>query len=107
MGVALLVLVAGGALLLFGMLAEELLEGEALDFDHAILLALRGVDATNPNGPAWLHSVLLDFTSLGSPAVLTLVVMATCLFLWLAHKHAAARCSCSPPRWAPPCSTWG
>src|SRR5512143_3728796 len=75
-----LVLLLGGVVFLFLVvvfvrLAGEVLEGETLEFDKRLLLALR--DPTNPSqpiGPAWLASGALDITALGSATVLGLVV---------------------------------
>jgi len=84
-----LVLLLGGVVFLFLVvifvrLAGEVLEGETLEFDKRLLLALR--DPTNPSqpiGPAWLASGALDITALGSATVLGLVVFAVTGFLVL------------------------
>jgi undecaprenyl-diphosphatase len=65
-------------------LAGEVLEGETLNFDRRVLLALR--DPANPSvpiGPAWLLSAALDITALGSATVLGLTVFAVGGFLVL------------------------
>ncbi|MDB5468694.1 MAG: phosphoesterase [Caulobacter sp.] len=71
---ALLVAVVG--LFIFLNVAEEVAEGETLALDRSILMMLRMTDdPTVTVGPLWLRTALMDFTSLGSVAVLTLVVL--------------------------------
>jgi hypothetical protein len=49
---------AGSLLIGFGLLAEEVLEGDTSAFDQAILLAFRGsADPASPIGPAWLQEM--------------------------------------------------
>ena len=65
------------AVLAFGQLGMEVLEGDTSAFDHAVLLALRDpLDHTQLIGPAWLPGVAVEVTSLGGPAVLTFVTFA-------------------------------
>jgi undecaprenyl-diphosphatase len=65
-------------------LASEVLEGETLKFDRAILLALRDpVDLARPKGPRWMLSAALDITALGSATVLGLAVVSVAGFLFL------------------------
>ena len=57
-------------------LGSEMAEGETRAFDSWLLLALRHpTDLNDPIGPAWLKSTMLDLTSLGSTAVLTLLTI--------------------------------
>jgi undecaprenyl-diphosphatase len=59
----------------FIKLASEVIEGETLAFDRAILLALRTAgDTADPIGPAWLEAVMRDLTALGSTVVLTTII---------------------------------
>ena len=68
-----LALLAGG----FLEIAEDVMEGDSQNFDRAVLLALREHGGPNdPIGPDWLTTAAADLTSLGSIAVLTLVVLA-------------------------------
>jgi undecaprenyl-diphosphatase len=84
-----LLFLVGGAcvlllLLLVLKLAGEVGEGETLEFDRRILLALR--DSHNPSvpmGPPWLVGAALDITALGSATVLGLTVLAISGFLVL------------------------
>jgi len=71
-------------LLTFTMLASEVLEGETLKFDRAILLALRTPgNLAVPKGPQWVLSAALDITALGSATVLGLAVASVAGFLLL------------------------
>ncbi|WP_352951256.1 phosphatase PAP2 family protein [Mesorhizobium sp. M0751] len=69
------VLVAGGLVLGFGLLAEEVIEVDTSGFDRAVLMAFRNADdPTNPIGPPWLEEMgRRDVTSLGSFAFLVSV----------------------------------
>ena len=72
-----LVLVAGIAALLagFALLTDEVLEGDTLAFDMAVLDATRSAGgAGDPIGPVWLEEAARDITALGSFSVLALVV---------------------------------
>lgn len=62
----------------FLKIASEVFEGEAHAIDLWILQACRvpGQPGT-PIGPIWLQEGVRDLTALGSPAVLTLVLLAT------------------------------
>jgi undecaprenyl-diphosphatase len=65
-------------------LASEVLEGETLRFDRAILLGLREpTDLARPKGPRWMLSAALDITALGSATVLGLAVFSVAGFLVL------------------------
>jgi undecaprenyl-diphosphatase len=82
---------AAGLAVIFAKITEELLEGDLHVFDRAILLALRRPDdPANPLGPLWLQVAARDVTSLGSPAVLTLVTLVVLGFLGLKRQWRAA-----------------
>ncbi|WP_245465244.1 MULTISPECIES: hypothetical protein [unclassified Mesorhizobium] len=102
------VLVAGCLVLTFGLLAEEVLEGDTSRFDMTVLMALRsGGNPANPIGPARLGEMGRDVTSLGSFAFLGFIFAATVGYLllirntwasgsddrgrarWGGHQHAA------------------
>jgi undecaprenyl-diphosphatase len=75
----------------FGALAEEVIEAKPFAFDTAILLALRTAgNPAIPIGPAWLPEAARDITSLGSMAVIGLLLFAITGFLFLDGKRAAA-----------------
>ena len=76
---------------IFLSLSAEVAEGETQAFDVRILQALRKADDPSlPIGPAWMESVLLDLTALGSPTVLALVVLAVTGFLLLQTRYWTA-----------------
>jgi undecaprenyl-diphosphatase len=75
----------------FAHLAGEMAEGDTMAFDRTILLALRDpANHLSPIGPAWLQSVALDITSLGGPAVITLVSVSITLYLFVVRRPATA-----------------
>lgn len=74
-------------LLWFG---HELNEGDGAPFDRAVMLAMRAPGHDLPLGPAWLPSAVRDVTALGSSTVLSFVVLATTLFLWLRGRGRTA-----------------
>ena len=88
-----MILLAAAAVLSFIVLrlASEVLEGEALSFDKAILLALRTPgDPAQPIGPAWLASGIVDITSLGSNTVLGILSLATAGYLLVSGRRGGA-----------------
>jgi undecaprenyl-diphosphatase len=85
------VLSLAALLLAFGLIAQEVVEGEPLWFDRALLLAFRHPEnPVVPIGPAWLPGAARDVTSLGSTVVLGIVLLAVVGYLLLARKRAAA-----------------
>jgi undecaprenyl-diphosphatase len=85
------ILTIAALLFAFGLIAQEVVEGEPLAFDRALLLAFR--DSTNPSvpiGPSWLLETARDVTSLGSTIVLGLILFAVVGYLLLDRKRAAA-----------------
>lgn len=77
--------------MLFAKIAEEMIEGDLYSFDRSILLALRQAgDPSKPLGPLWLQTAARDVTSLGSPAVLTLITVAALGFLSLTRQWIEA-----------------
>ena len=76
--------------LAFGLLAAQVTAGSTAGFDRAILLALRTTtDPADPLGPPWLEEAARDLTSLGSNAVLGIIVLASALYLFFAGKGKA------------------
>jgi undecaprenyl-diphosphatase len=85
------VLVVGGLLVVFALIAEEVLEGEPFAFDRNVLLALRSpANPAEPIGPVWLQEGARDLTALGSFTVLGIVLVTVVGYLFLAGKRAAA-----------------
>ena len=86
---ALLFIVA--MLLTFGLVANEMSEGDTRGFDNAILLAMRNPDnRADPLGPKWFEDSVRDITSLGGNTVLTVIVLSTAGFLALSRARGAA-----------------
>ena len=68
-------------------LADDLQEGETGRFDRWAVRSFRRVDdPATPIGPAWVREVGLDFTALGSHAIILLVVLAVATFLALRRQ---------------------
>ncbi|MGG5818447.1 phosphatase PAP2 family protein [Falsiroseomonas sp. HW251] len=89
--VVLAVLLVAGALWGFVALAGEVMEGETLAFDRALLLALRDpANPADPLGPSWLREVGRDMTALGGIAVLTLLTIGVLAFMALRALWGAA-----------------
>jgi undecaprenyl-diphosphatase len=85
------ILTIAALLLAFGLLAEEVIEGETLPFDRKLMLALRepGNPAV-PIGPPWLPEAARDITALGSTIVLGIILFAVVGYLLLSRRRAAA-----------------
>ena len=76
---------------LFGFLADEVVEGDTANFDHAITMLLReNGDFANPWGPVWLEEAGRDITALGSVSILALIVIATVAFLAMRRRSFTA-----------------
>jgi undecaprenyl-diphosphatase len=87
----LLFLLVVSGIFLFIRLADEVREGDTQRFDERILRLLRRTDdAGVPLGPPWLREAALDVTALGSPVLLTLVVIAVVGFLLLQKQFDMA-----------------
>ncbi|WP_051329524.1 phosphatase PAP2 family protein [Geminicoccus roseus] len=77
--------------LVFGLMTEEVLEGDTGGFDRVILLALRNpADLSDPIGPAWLERTAGDITALGGVPVLTLTCAVVVGFLLILRRRAMA-----------------
>ena len=84
-------LVIAGLVLVFGYLAEEVLEGDTSRFDTNVILAFR--TSGNPAdllGPPWLEELGRDVTALGSFAFLGFLFAAVVGYLLLLRKRGAA-----------------
>jgi undecaprenyl-diphosphatase len=83
--------VVAALILGFGLLAEEVVEGDTVAFDRTILLAFRTPgDTANPIGPPWLEEAGRDVTALGSVTFLGFVVVAVLFYLLLVRKRHLA-----------------
>ena len=79
------------ALVAFGKLASEVMEGDTLAFDRWLLIHLRTPgDLAVPIGPGWLHEAMIDFTALGGGPVLTLITALAAGYLLARRKAAMA-----------------
>lgn len=71
-------------------LADAVKEGDTQTVDEWILRSLRRADdLAVPIGPRWLSEAMLDITALGSPAVLSLMVVAVIGFMRLHRRFGA------------------
>ncbi|HYZ48528.1 MAG TPA: phosphatase PAP2 family protein [Sphingomonas sp.] len=76
---------------IFARLASEMVEGDTLAFDRAVLLALRRPgDAADPIGPAWLTDTIVNITSLGSNIVLGLISLIVVGYLLVSGRRSGA-----------------
>lgn len=76
---------------LFFEIADEVLEGETLDFDRTVLLALRVPGRLDdPIGPHWLELAARDLTSLGSVTVIVAVTLAVIGYLLMVRRLLSA-----------------
>ncbi|SSC69639.1 unnamed protein product [Ciceribacter sp. T2.26MG-112.2] len=81
-GAALAVLLGG-----FGLIADEVSDGETMKIDEAVLMAFRTPgDPTDPIGPAWLEEAARDVTALGSFTVLAILITVVVLHLFLIER---------------------
>jgi undecaprenyl-diphosphatase len=72
-------------------IAGEVLEGDTATLDRAILLALREPhDLADPIGPTWFEEAARDVTALGGHVILTIVTIATLVYLLMVRKRHAA-----------------
>jgi undecaprenyl-diphosphatase len=78
-------------LFFFSRLASEVMEGDTLAFDRAVLLSFRSAgNLAQPVGPPWLTAAMLDITSIGGVSVLTLLTLIIGGYLLVARKAAMA-----------------
>ncbi|MGD9617024.1 MAG: phosphatase PAP2 family protein [Alphaproteobacteria bacterium] len=83
--------VVAALILGFGLLADEVVEGDTAAFDEAILLAFRTPgDTADPIGPPWLEEFGRDVTALGSYAFLGFLFLAMVGYLLLIRKRHLA-----------------
>ncbi len=83
--------VAALGTLTFVYTAEEIQEGETRGNDETWLLALRSAsDASDPIGPRWFELAVADVSSLGGYAVLTILVLASTLYLVASKRGVTA-----------------
>jgi undecaprenyl-diphosphatase len=75
----------------FITLADEVQEGETHELDSELLLALRDPqNPANPLGPSWLEESARDITGLGGYAILSIITLATWVYLLMTRRQGAA-----------------
>jgi undecaprenyl-diphosphatase len=86
------VFIVATLLLMFGFIADEVMEGSSSALDQYIVLLFRGGsdNLSGPIGPPWVREMARDITSLGSVAVLGIVSLAVVAYLLLARSRAEA-----------------
>jgi undecaprenyl-diphosphatase len=86
------VFIVAALLLVFGFIADEVMEGSTTTLDQTIILLFRsGSDnLSGPIGPPWVREMARDITSLGSVSVLGIVSFVVVVYLLLAKSRAAA-----------------
>lgn len=82
------VLLAVAGLWTFGVLAEEVMEGDTGKFDERILLALRQPgNLAVPIGPSWLLQVARDVTAFGGAFGIGLITSSVLGYLLLERRY--------------------
>ncbi|HLP69614.1 MAG TPA: phosphatase PAP2 family protein [Rhizobium sp.] len=80
--------IIAGLLSAFGIIADEVSEGDTLGLDEGVLMALRTPgNPADPIGPAWLEEAARDVTALGSFSVLTILVLVVVIHLFLIGRQ--------------------
>ncbi len=82
--------VGAALILVFGLFADEVFEGDTAGFDRAVFALLRGSDPAHPASPRWLVEFARDITALGSTAFLGFVAAVTVGYLLLIRQRALA-----------------
>lgn len=81
-------LAAAALLGAFGLIADAVTDGDTLDLDTAVLMALRTPgNPADPIGPSWFEEAARDITALGSFSVLGIIVLLVFAYLLLAGKQ--------------------
>jgi undecaprenyl-diphosphatase len=75
----------------FGIVADEMSEGETQAFDNAVLLFFRDpANTADPLGPPWLEEAVRDVTALGSFTVLALILLFAVASLAMSGRRGTA-----------------
>lgn len=91
LGVVLALGIVSGGIGFFVDIADDMTEGEGQAFDQQVLAFVRpGADPTDAIGPDWLHTAMMDFTSLGGLSVLLLFALIAVGFLLIQRKPWSA-----------------
>lgn len=90
-GAILALFTAAALILLFGMVAEEVVEGDTRKLDRAILMTFRTAgQPLDPIGPEWFEEMVRDVTALGSYAFVIIIVTAAVGYLLMMRKYGLA-----------------
>jgi undecaprenyl-diphosphatase len=90
-GILIAVFICASLLWAFGMIADEVVEGDTHKLDMAILTSLRTAgNPSDPLGPPWFEEMMRDITALGSYAFIIIVVTSALGYLLLVRKWALA-----------------
>ncbi len=91
LSILILIFLVVGGIWLFTELADEVLEGETVHVDEALLLLMRNpADRSDPAGPRWLEELGRDITALGGVGVLTMLTFLAAGYLLMLGKRRAA-----------------
>jgi undecaprenyl-diphosphatase len=72
-------------------LADDVREGDTHALDSELLLALRDPqNPANPLGPSWVEEAARDITGLGGYAILSIITLATWVYLMMTRRQGAA-----------------
>jgi undecaprenyl-diphosphatase len=76
---------------MFGVLAEEVHEGDSAQIDKQLLLMLRNpADITDPIGGRWLEEIMRDLTALGGAFIVTSISLIGFIYLLVSKQTARA-----------------
>ena len=90
-GAIVAIFVAAALLLIFGSIAEEVMEGDTHRIDRAVIMSFRTAgDPSDLIGPDWWEEMVRDVTALGSYAFVIIIVTAAIGYLLLMRKFGLA-----------------
>ncbi|NWF89051.1 MAG: phosphatase PAP2 family protein [Ignavibacteriaceae bacterium] len=76
------------AILVFTLLAKEVVQGDTQKLDELILNSLRNKDSIKvPIGPAWLTGLMTDITALGGATIIFLITATVFFYLLIQKKY--------------------
>lgn len=75
----------------FVLIASMVIAGETTQLDRLILLSLRNPhDLSDPLGAHWFEELMRDATALGGTGILSLITLATVMYLYLQQNKSLA-----------------
>lgn len=79
---------AAGLLTVFGLVADQVFDGDSADFDNwAVMLFRDPASPAMPIGPRWIFEAIRDLTALGSFSVLGVLVIGVVLHFLLTGAY--------------------